>query len=52
MIQSVIEVASFLFRVSLRTPGGVGTIFVGALLLVFRWMLRDKNSNERTATHS
>jgi hypothetical protein len=52
MIQSVIEISSFLFRVILRMPGGAGTIFMGALLLVFRWMLRDKNDNVRTATHS
>jgi di/tricarboxylate transporter len=52
MIQSVIEVASFLFLAIMGTPGGVGMIFMGALLLVFRWMLRDKDDNVRTATHS
>ena len=52
MIQSVIEVASFLFLAIMRTPGGVGMIVTGALLLVFRWMIRDKDDNVRTATHS
>jgi di/tricarboxylate transporter len=52
MIQSVIEIASFLFLAVVRTPGGVGMIFMGALLLVFRWMLRDRDDNIRTATHS
>jgi hypothetical protein len=47
MSQSALEAASFLFLALLRTPGGVGMIFLVAVLLVFRWMLRDK---VRTAT--
>jgi hypothetical protein len=52
MIQSVINAISFLFFVIMRTPGGVGMIVVGALLLVFRWMLRDIYDSVGAATHS
>jgi hypothetical protein len=52
MIPSVLEAVSFLFLAIIGTPGGVGMIFVASLLLVFRWMLRDKDDSVRTATHS
>jgi hypothetical protein len=52
MIQSVINAVSFLFFAIMRASGGVGMIVVGALLLVFRWMLRDKNDSVGAATHS
>jgi hypothetical protein len=41
MIDRVMEVASFLFFAIMRTPGGLGMIVVGGLLLVFRWAIRD-----------
>ncbi len=52
MIQRVIDAAFFLFLAIMGTPGGVGMIFMGVVLLVFRWMLRDKDDPVRAATHS
>lgn len=52
MIDRVMEAASFLFLAIMRTPGGVGMIVVGSLLLLFRWMIRDKNDTVGAATHS
>jgi hypothetical protein len=51
MIDRVMEVASFLFLAIMRTSGGVGMIVTGALLLVFRWTIRDKDDSAGAATH-
>jgi len=52
MIDTVLEVASFLFLAIVRTPGGAVMIVTGVLLLVFRWMIRDRDHSVGAATHS
>ena len=51
MIGQVMEVVSFLFLAVMRTPGGVGMLVVVALLVVLRWMLRDRSDNAEVVHH-
>jgi hypothetical protein len=52
MIPSVIEAVCFLFLAIIRTPAGPGMIFVGFLLLLFRWTIRDKDHRANSSIHS
>jgi hypothetical protein len=51
MIDRVMEAVSFLFFAIMRTPGGVGMTVVAALLLILRWMIRDRNDSFGAAMH-
>jgi len=52
MVHSALEAVSFLFLAMLGTTGGTAMMAVGAMLLVLRWMLRDKDRSAGAATHS